>query len=236
MAGREHTLDRSQIHYTWDNSHPSATGEVRVAAAVADALATLGVGAPYSGRLTAPPVPRRAAALTAVAGDGRVALSWTLPPGASTSWVWRRDATRRQRWIRMPSPVVGGSLTVVPLVNYHRFEFRVQARKGSQTSDVFSPVASARPRRPAPGRVRHLGVRASEGRIALSWRPSARATSYAVRWSPSGRPGSARGRNTSALALVVRRLVPGREYRIAVRALNDRTPGPWRTRTVRAGG
>lgn len=57
---------------TWDGSHPNARGEVRIAASVADALASIGVGPPAERPLVLPAVgPLTAATISAAAGSGR---------------------------------------------------------------------------------------------------------------------------------------------------------------------
>lgn len=139
---------------TYDPAHPSATGEVKIAAGVADALAGLGIGTPYPRRLPAVPLgPREPPVLTAAVGRGagQVDLAWTSPPGATAVFIWVRDATAGGPWVRLPIPQPGTSFTVSELVVGDRYEFRVQAEKGTAVADgVYSDVVSATPGRPTP--------------------------------------------------------------------------------------
>ncbi len=136
-----------RLKHTYDTSHPSAQGEVRIAAAVADALSRLGVGSPYRRPLArVGNVPRQPVVLRARAGERAVRLSWDPPPGATSFVLWRRVATPGRRWHRL-GVVEGSRLRVTGLRHRHRYVFRMRARKGTATvTDVTSTVA-ARPRR-----------------------------------------------------------------------------------------
>ncbi len=139
---------------TYDAAHPTATGELKIAAGVADALAGLGLGTPYPEPLPAVPNgPREPALLRARPAVGAVDLSWVPPPGATGFFVWLRDTTTGQAWVRLPQPVSGSTFTAGGLVDGHAYELRVQAEKGSAVAeDVFSNVVTAVPGPPAtPG-------------------------------------------------------------------------------------
>lgn len=225
---------------TYDTSHPAASGEVLIAAAVADALAGLGIGTAYPRPVAAvPAVPRSTAALTVTSGDGVARLRWTSPPGATSELLWHRDVTLAGSWERLGPPLTGTSVDVA-VVNHHVHKFRLQARKGTQTSELFSAAVSVRPMGPeagpgpAPGAVRDLAVRSvGRHRAAVRWRPAARATSYVVRWAQRGRPRGERTLVTRSTAVRLTRLVPGRRYRVVVRARRAGVTGPARTVTVR---
>ena len=135
---------------TYDAAHLAATGEMKVAAGVADALARLGIGerAPEQW----PHVrngPRRPALLTIRPGDSTAYLAWRSPPGASGEFIWVRDRTLGRPWTRLPWPITGGAWKSGGLVNGHEYEFRLQSAKGTAVArDVFSNVVScALPRR-----------------------------------------------------------------------------------------
>ena len=131
---------------TYDPVHPSAAGEVKIAAAVADALAGLGIGAPYPRPLPeVPPVPTQPAVLTARPRPGAVLLSWTAPPGGWTAIVWRRDVSRGEDWQRLPLAVPGPAWKAEGLVDGETYEFRLQMAKGTSVSDVFSNVVTVVP-------------------------------------------------------------------------------------------
>jgi hypothetical protein len=136
---------------TYDAAHPTATGEVKLAAGVADALAVLGIGPHSPWPLpVVPNGPRVPATLTATAGDGEVTLSWQSPPGATAEYVWIRDATTGEPWTRLPDPVTGTSWMSGGLTNGNTYEFRLQAEKGSVAAeDLYSDVVTATPT-PAP--------------------------------------------------------------------------------------
>lgn len=132
---------------TYDAAHPSATGEVKVAAGVADALTGLGIGSPYPRPL--PQVangPRKPALLTVQPGDGSAYLSWRSPAGASAAFIWIRDRSVGEPWTRLPLPITDDTWTAGGLVNGHDYEFRLQSAKGAAVAqDVFSNVVGVRP-------------------------------------------------------------------------------------------
>jgi lysophospholipase L1-like esterase len=134
---------------TYDGLHPSARGELRIAAAVADALAGLGIGSAYPRPLPEVPVgPRQAAALWATAGDGSVSLSWFSAPSVTEEWVWLRDLTTGETWWRLPERAPRDSrLVVANLVPGHDYAFMLQPRRWNldAASDVRSNVVEARP-------------------------------------------------------------------------------------------
>lgn len=149
----------AQRVHTWDSAHANALGEVQVAAAVAGALAELGVAAAFPQPLpTVPLGPRRAPALAATATDGGAALAWTGSPGADREIVWSRDVTAGGRWQRLPEEVpepLTGSYELRGLTNGHRYALMLQPAKGywAAAPDVRSNVELVRPLPPLPGRV-----------------------------------------------------------------------------------
>jgi hypothetical protein len=131
---------------TYDPVHPSASGEVKIAAAVADALAGLGIGSPYPRPLPeVPPVPVQPAVLQARPRAGAALLTWQAPPGGWTAYVWRRDVTRGEDWQRLPLGVPGPSWKAEGLVDGETYEFRLQMAKGTSISTSFSNVATVVP-------------------------------------------------------------------------------------------
>ncbi|HEU5036713.1 MAG TPA: GDSL-type esterase/lipase family protein [Nocardioides sp.] len=138
--------DFTQDVDTYDPVHPSASGEVKIAAGVADALAGLGIGKPYPRPLPeVEPVPIRPAVLTAEPRPGAALLSWEAPPGGWTTYVWRRDLSRGEDWQRLPLGVPGPSWLAEGLVPGETYEFRVQMAKGTSVSEVYSNVVSVVP-------------------------------------------------------------------------------------------
>lgn len=221
---------------TYDPAHLAATGEVKMAAGVADALASLGVGTPYPRPL--PQVdngPTRPAVLAAADGDGHTDLSWTLPPGATGVFVWVRDVTDGEKWHQLPDPLEPPTRawTAGGLVNYHHYRFRLQALKGTAVAEHrFSNVVKVWPHNRAPGRV-SLTLIPGRHRLTARWTAAKRATSYIVTWVRRGSGADPRTRHTTDTRMRLARLASGKRYRVTVTALNDRTPGRTATATAR---
>ncbi len=133
---------------TYDLFHLASTGEVTFAAAVADALAGLGLGVPPQRPL--PEVlngPRQVAELTVTARVRGARVSWIDPPGASMQYLWLRDATAGRAWRRKPVPLRTGPIVLRGLVGGHRYALRLQAARGSVISELFSRTAWVTPAR-----------------------------------------------------------------------------------------
>lgn len=182
----------AELTDTWDPVHLSASGEVRMAAAVTDALATLGIGAPYPRPLKSVVNGHWAAVddLTATPEEQAVRLSWSRPPGAA-QYVWVRDVTAGEAWRRLPFPVAGASWTVGLLAGGHAYDFRLQSAKGSAVSSGFSAVvrATARARPPdPPGPVSGLRLTPGPQQLSVTWTAAPGATSYDVEWSAPDAP------------------------------------------------
>ncbi|WP_410614457.1 fibronectin type III domain-containing protein [Amycolatopsis sp. lyj-109] len=166
----------------WDGAHPNAQGEVKIAAAFADSLAsTLSVGTPYPRPY--PPVPlgpQVEPRLTATPGNGQADLSWPLSPGATGYYVHTKDVTAGETtFTRLPFPVLGPMWTAGLLTNGHTYEFRLQTTKGT-AEGVFSTTATVTPAGPAPNAVTDLSAGPGDGKATLSWTPVANATGYYV--------------------------------------------------------
>lgn len=131
---------------TWDPAHPSATGEVKIAASVADALAGLGIGEDYPRPLpTVAAVPLRSGDLSVAPAPGAAVLTWTLPPGANTTYVWIRDVSADGDWERRPYGVPGTTFTDQGLPAGRTYAYKIQSAKGSQVSADFSDVVEVTP-------------------------------------------------------------------------------------------
>jgi len=124
-----------------------------------------------------PPVPA-AAQLTAIAGNGEVGLGWNAVDQATYFWVEYRDVTANQGGFqRLPSSVQGWALTVRPLANGHRYEFRVISGNVAGES-VPSTVVSAMPVPPAPAAPSNLRATAGNGQVSLNWNASPTGSVY----------------------------------------------------------
>lgn len=136
----------------WDGTHPNANGEVRIAAAFADVLASrFHLGTPYpmpfpvlpTGPLTSPHL-----TVTPSVIPHQAKLSWTLAPGAESYYVYLSDSSRAGRtWTRLPLPLppTRDPWTAGLLVSGDTYTFKVQACKGhdcgafSNPADVTAP-------------------------------------------------------------------------------------------------
>ncbi|GAA3520682.1 hypothetical protein GCM10022263_05730 [Nocardioides daeguensis] len=244
---------------TWDGSHPNARGEVRIAAAVADALHALGVGPAAARPLVVPPVgPQVPATVTATAGDQQATVSWTGGPGASAQVLWGRDVTLDQPWTSLPLPVAAtGTWTGRSLVNGHLYAYRLQPMKGDDLPDgeVYSapawvvpseppsdppdPPGPPDPPAPQPGvvtsppdRPTRLRAFVVGGRcVGLRWRAVTGATSYVV--EVRTRSGWSRPVPTTTTRWQSPRLRAARTWRFRVRAVRDGTSGAPATLSVR---
>lgn len=137
---------------TVDYVHPTATGEVKIAAAVADALAQLGVGQPAVRPLPdVPRGPRLSPELSADwlvdGGSEGVQLDW-VPHGADGQYVWVRSGANPS-WRRLPD-LYGGTSAVVTLDPAETHDVALQPVRGLAVAedDVRSNVVSVPALRP----------------------------------------------------------------------------------------
>ncbi len=213
---------------TCDSTHPSAVGEVKIAAAQADALATLGIGTPTARPLPSPPVgPRLPATLTATPGDGQVALSWQLPPGGTAVLVSTRDATIGEAWHQLPFALGGTAWLSGGLVDGHTYEYRLNVLKHDcLAADVVSDVVSATPAPPTPGDVTGVTAGSSDHGVDVAWGAAAGATSYQVWLRPSEHPTAWQSMSTTATSYAVDGLLAGASYDVAVQGVGPGGVGP----------
>lgn len=132
----------------WDGTHPNANGEIRIAAAFADALATkFHLGAAYPTPFPVMPVgPLTHPKLTVTPSPvhGQAKLSWTLVPGANGYYVYQREITAGQvKFSRLPYPLATtrDPFTAGLLSPGATYAFKIQACKGSDCG-AFSNVVT----------------------------------------------------------------------------------------------
>ena len=137
---------------TWDGRHPNATGELRIASAVAGALATIGLGdGPH---LPASAVwPATAPAPSVVVSGGRAVVSWPdTTVGALAYGIEQRRTTAAGvvgDWVRVTQPArTVRSWTSAPLVAGDTYAFRVVPVRGLM-SGTPGPATEAMPPAPA---------------------------------------------------------------------------------------
>ncbi len=235
-----------ELQDTWDHAHANARGEVKIAAAVADALHELGIGPPAARPLVMPPVgPRSGATLTSSAGNGAGTLTWQGAAGATTQLLWGRDSTLGQPWgVLAEGLPPDGSLGITSLVNGHRYQYRLQPVKGDDAPEgaVFSPVVDVVPVAPPPlpspppapvALTAPTDVRSVAGRrcARLAWRPVRGATSYWIQRRVDGR--WTRGVRTAGTRVTLRQLPLRYSWRFRIRAVRGSAVGPQATITVR---
>lgn len=119
---------------THDPRHPNARGQVKIAGAVVDALARIGVGEAYARPLRfVPEPPRVRPVVRARRVGGGVRLRWTMPAGATSADAWMRAPG--EAWIRVARAHPGTAWRVRGLAARHphgcrSYAFRVRVRKG----------------------------------------------------------------------------------------------------------
>lgn len=210
---------------SYDTQHPSATGEVKIAAGFADTLALLGIGSAYPRPLPRiPNGPRQAATLSVKSGDRSAILSWQAPPGATGQFVWVRDGTAKESWNRLSAPAAGTSWILKGLANFHRYKIRLQPAKGTAVSeDIFSNTVEVTPGPPA---VSSLTVKARRHGLRVRWKRLASVSGYRVAWWPTGHPNRAAVKDTKRRATILKKLIAGRAYRVKVTTLTYGLRGP----------
>jgi lysophospholipase L1-like esterase len=129
---------------TYDPAHPTAAGEVKIAAQFADALA--GLSLPNKPPLPAPAY-SGAAHLVAAARRHAARLTFTTPAGATRQAVWKRDVTRHGHW-RLVAYVPASThrYRATSLRRHHRYTFELRAYHGSLMSTAYSNRAVLRTR------------------------------------------------------------------------------------------
>jgi lysophospholipase L1-like esterase len=132
----------------WDGTHPNTNGQIRIAAAFADALASkFHLGASYPTPFPVMPIgplthPKLTVAQSLIHGQAK--LSWTLVPGASGYYVYMKDLTAHQTsYKRLPFPLtyLRDPFTAGLLSSGSAYAFKVQACKGSDCG-AFSNVVN----------------------------------------------------------------------------------------------
>ena len=147
--------DGAQINVAadlWDGTHPNANGEIKIAAAFADVLASrFGLGTPYrtpypvlpTGPLTPPRL-----TVTPSATAHQAKLSWTLSPGAESYYIYLKDQTQAAtEWTRLPLPLTPAHdpFTAGLLTSGDTYAFKVQACKGHDCGAFSNPVSVTAP-------------------------------------------------------------------------------------------
>jgi hypothetical protein len=215
----------TQVEDTYDLVHPSSRGEVKIAAAVADALASLGIGTRYQRPLPVLPLgPRTGAVVTGTAGDESALLSWSSSAGTTGQIVWLRDVTAGTAWARRGPVVTGTATTVDGLVNGHRYRLLLRPVKGwAEAEDTASNVVALTPTGAAPQAPRRVQARARDHAVALSWRSVRGASSFIVSHRRSESGAAWETRTVDGREALVRGLQAGYRHEFRVQAVRDDT-------------
>ena len=188
---------------TWDGAHPNARGELKIAAAFADALHALDGALPAADPVpTVPLGPRISPQLSATTGIGSVQLSWVRSPGSQESEVWARDVTAGEAWHRVAEHVTGLGYTVTGLPAAHRVQARTEPLKGflvaqpdawSNVVEVVVPDTSVPVSIPvtvaAPAPVQGVRVRRTKHGVRTTAEAVPGATSYTLKVARTARCG-----------------------------------------------
>jgi fibronectin type 3 domain-containing protein len=124
--------------------------------------------------------------LSAVPGDGNVALAWTASTTAN-AWYWIEYRESGGTWQRTAYPLSTCCAFTLPfLANGTTYDFRVRATRASGDS-VPSNVVSVRPMPPVPTAPTGLTASAGDGVVQLSWTASSTSNAwYWIEYSANG--------------------------------------------------
>ncbi|MGF7239408.1 MAG: GDSL-type esterase/lipase family protein [Frankia sp.] len=164
---------------TYDGTHPTPSGEYKIAAAFSDALANdFGIGQPFGAIPAAPAWPLPPTTLSAAPGNGQMTLTWTPTPGADGYYVYQRDITTGGQFQQLPLSVPGPSFTGGYLTNGHTYEYALATIRGT-TIGPLSTTTRVTPTAPLPA---PTGLTATPGNTTatLTWNPVTGAAGYYV--------------------------------------------------------
>lgn len=171
-------------HDNWDEAHPNTRGELKIAAAFADALAEpLGVGRAYRRPLPEMSVgPLTPAEPTAEESDDGLVLTWETVPGATDyRVVQRRVSPAPDEPFVLPVDVDldgdRGSVLVESLFSGADYEFVVRSFKGRDEGAESEPLRWVWDDEPPPG---PSWVRVHDGGSVVEWESVEEASHYEV--------------------------------------------------------
>lgn len=171
-------------YHTWDGVHPNARGELRVAAAFADAMsAAFGMGASYPRPLPDVPLGPQQPPVASVTSTGPTTaeLSWTPSVGATQYWVWTKDNVINKEWKKLPIPLTQkyNPWHITNIVAGNTYYYKLEAAKGDDagaiSDEVALPVGGL-----APIAADGLTAIAGDGKAVLNWTANQNATGYKV--------------------------------------------------------
>lgn len=225
---------------TYDPLHPNTRGQVKIAAAVSDALARLGIGDRYPRPLTFPAEGPRIRPVLKGRSSARTAKwRWSVPPGTTSFDVWVRR--QGKRWVRVDRARPENTYRITKPKRCEAQSLRVQSRKGWTLAgnDVVSRPLTLRVGPKVSGRGKLRGVTPKKRAVVVSWAATAGACAYevrALRVTKKGTTVVARSvQKASRRGAVIRALPARKKLRIQVRAIGARNSTGWsEARVVRA--
>ena len=156
--------------------------------------------------------------LNAVAGDGKVTLTW-LPSAGATAYRVKRSVTKTGPFNQI-AQITGTAHVDTTVVNGTKYWYVVTAVSAggeSAPSNKDSAKPGAVPL--APTGVKAV-TGATAGSITISWNASSGATHYKVLRSTTHNGPYGSGMNTTGLSVIETGLVSGRTYYFVVKAIN----------------
>ncbi|MEU4561087.1 GDSL-type esterase/lipase family protein [Actinoplanes sp. NPDC023936] len=215
--------------HTWDGTHPNSTGEVRIAATFADALAGLGVGTPYGTQPTNVPWAVAGGTPTLTSQDRAIKISWPATPGANAHFIEQKIVSRGETaFTRLPYPVEGTTWTAQGLLAGWTVQFRMVPVKGLMAgSPGAAQQATAGGSFPAD-RPQLYGS-PGKNQVNLSWSPVAGVTGYYIEVKDLGSTNPTWSRlpyPVAATSFTPGLLGDGRWYRWRVIPVNGTLLGP----------
>ncbi|BDG02714.1 fibronectin type III domain-containing protein [Anaeromyxobacter oryzae] len=229
------------LYWSTSPAVSKATGTKIAGAASGSAVTGLANGTPYYFVVTAvnlagesaesspaasatplPPIPAPPASVTAVAGDGKVTVSWTASSGATSyDLYWSTSpAVSKATGTRVAGATSGSAVT--GLANGTTYYFVITAVNLGGASAESSPAASATPVPPVPAPPANVSAVAGVGEAIVSWTASSGATSYDLYWSTSPAVSKATGTKITGAVSgdAVTGLAIGTTYYFVVTAVN----------------
>jgi lysophospholipase L1-like esterase len=177
---------------SFDSAHPNARGELKIAAAVEDALAQLGVGPVADRPIPQVPLgPRIPPVLSASGGLRQAELSWVRSPGSRQSEVWARDATIGGDWHLVLEHQTELSATVDGLPGWHQIQLQTAPYKGDLRAqpDAWSNMVEVEVRDDHLATPAVSATATPAGVATVAWASVPGALAYAVEGRSANQPG-----------------------------------------------
>lgn len=175
-----------------------------------------------------PVAPAAPAGVTAVAGDGKVALSWTPSSGAS-SYTVKRATVNGGPYTALPANVTAASYTDSTVMNGTTYYYVVTASNAAGTSANSLQVSATPAETPVPTlppAPTGLTAAAGDAKVTLAWSPVSGATSYTVkRATVNGGPYTTVAPGITAAAYTDTAVTNGTTYYYVVSAANTAGEG-----------